>query len=233
MAFLGEMAARIAHNVKNPLSSMKTLVQLLEEDASLPDRARNECRLITGEIDRLNSNISQVLRYAKPARDTDRPADLQAVVHRIVALMRPEAERRGVRLEVDSTDNVTLVEGGEEAASDIVSNLVVNALEASSSGGTVRVCLASNPGAKNGAELIVEDDGPGIPGDVKERIFQPFFTTRAAGTGLGLAIVARRAEEIGGAAECSSPVTGQGGARFVVHFRAARLAGSGDRGHGQ
>jgi K+-sensing histidine kinase KdpD len=73
MAFLGEMAARIAHNVKNPLSSMKTLVQLLEEDSSLPDRTKKECRLITNEIDRLNANISQVLRYAKPARDTDRP----------------------------------------------------------------------------------------------------------------------------------------------------------------
>ncbi len=222
MAFLGEMAARIAHNVKNPLSSMKTLVQLLEEDSSLPERVRKDCQLITHEIDRLNSNISQVLRYAKPARDTDRPADLKAVVNRVIALMRPEAERRGVRLEVDSQAGVTLVEGGEEAASDIVSNLVVNALEASSSGGSVRVCLAHSHSLRNGAELIVEDDGPGIPGDVKEKIFQPFFTTRAGGTGLGLAIVARRAEEIGGAAECSSPIAGQGGARFVVHFRAAR-----------
>ena len=73
MAFLGEMAARIAHNVKNPLSGMKTIVQLMEEDKGLPENARRDCGMLVNEIDRLNRNISQVLRYAKPARDTDRP----------------------------------------------------------------------------------------------------------------------------------------------------------------
>ncbi len=221
MAFLGEMAARIAHNVKNPLSSMKTLVQLLEEDSSLPDRTRKECRLITNEIDRLNANISQVLRYAKPACDTDRPADLAAVATRVIALMRPEAERRGVRLELNSNLAPCPVEGGEEAVNDIVSNIVVNALEASAPGGLVRVSVDHKSSVSNGAQLIVEDDGPGIPLDMKDKIFQPFFTTRPGGTGLGLAIVARRAEEIGGAAECLSPITSHAGARFVVRFRAA------------
>jgi two-component system sensor histidine kinase FlrB len=113
------------------------------------------------------------------------------------------------------------VEGGEEAANDIVSNLVVNALEASAPGGLVRVSVDHKSSVSNGAQLIVEDDGPGIPLDMKDKIFQPFFTTRPGGTGLGLAIVARRAEEIGGAAECLSPITGHAGARFVVRFRAA------------
>ena len=99
MAFLGEMAARIAHNVKNPLSSMKTVVQLMEEDASLPERVRADCRVVAGEIDRLNANISQVLRYAKPAREVDRPTDLGTVVERVLSLTRAEAERRGGRPE--------------------------------------------------------------------------------------------------------------------------------------
>lgn len=221
MAFLGEMAARIAHNVKNPLSSMKTVVQLLEEDSSLPERVRNDCTLVANEIDRLNTNISQVLRYAKPARDTDRPADLLAVVTRVIAMMRPEAERREVRLEFDSQAPGCPVQGGEEAASDIVSNLVVNALQASPPGGRVRVQILTHTETNKAADLIVEDNGPGVSTDAKEKIFQPFFTTRPGGTGLGLAIVARRAEEIGGAAECTSPINAGGGARFAVRFRTA------------
>ena len=233
MAFLGEMAARIAHNVKNPLSSMKTLMQLLEEDSSLEERVRQDCRLVVAEIDRLNASVSQVLRYAKPARDTDRPVDLSRVVTSVVALMRAEAERRRVNLEAAPAGGACLVEGGEEAASDIVSNLVVNALEAGapqhadSSGGNhrrLKVTVSIMPGASERGlvvSLFVDDQGPGVPPDVKAKIFQPFFTTRPGGTGLGLAIVARRAEEIGGTVECISPLTAEGGTRFVVRFRGA------------
>ncbi len=221
MAFLGEMAARIAHNVKNPLSSMKTLVQLLEENSSLPERVREDCRLVTNEIDRLNVNISQVLRYAKPARDTNRAVDLAAVARRVLALARADAERREVRLEFESTPGPCLVRGGEEGASDIVSNLVVNALEASPPGGSVRIRLAPEDSTTDWVELSVEDQGPGIPQELRAKIFQPFFTTRPGGTGLGLAIVARRAEEIGGVVECLIPPGSECGARFRVRFQAA------------
>lgn len=221
MAFLGEMAARIAHNVKNPLSSMKTLVQLLEEDASLPERVRTDCRMVAGEIDRLNANISQVLRYAKPARDADRPADLCAVAERVLNLMRAEAERREVRLEFELAPGACPVEGGEEAASDILLNLVVNALEATPAGGTVWIGVTRAPSPEGCVQLSVEDEGPGIPAGLMSKIFQPFFTTRPGGTGLGLAIVTRRAGEIGGSIQCESPLNRDGGARFVVKFRAA------------
>jgi signal transduction histidine kinase len=239
LAFLGEMAARIAHNVKNPLSSMKTLVQLLEEDATLPERARQDCRMVVAEIDRLNLNISQVLRYAKPARDLDRPVDLSAVVNRVVNLTRLEAERRQVKLDLVTAPEPLMVGGGDEAASDIVSNLVVNALEASPSGATVRIGVRHTDGtvtdsanapaglagkARSGArplELFVEDEGSGVSGELRHKIFQPFFTTRPGGTGLGLAIVARRAEEIGGAVVFESPLESGKGTRFVVRFQTA------------
>jgi signal transduction histidine kinase len=223
MAFLGEMAARIAHNVKNPLSSMKTLVQLLEEDANLPERARHDCRMVVAEIDRLNNNISQVLRYAKPARDTDRAVDLVAVVNRVLGLAGAEADRRQVRWEFESPGTPCEVAGGEEAASDIVSNLVVNAMQASPAGSSVRVRLAPEAGSSAALRLEVEDQGPGISPELKEKIFQPFFTTRPGGTGLGLAIVARRVEEIGGGVDFVSPLehAGPGGTCFRVRFRAA------------
>jgi signal transduction histidine kinase len=226
MAFLGEMAARIAHNVKNPLSGMKTILQLMEEDATLPDGARRDCHMILDEIDRLNRNISQVLRYAKPARDTDRPADLAKVVKRVVAISRTEAEQRRVTFEVSAPDPCP-VEGGEEAASDIVSNLVVNALEASDDGSAIRIWIGRQAANPQNVELIVEDRGRGVPKDRLEKIFQAFYTTRAGGTGLGLAIVKRRLDEIGGSVHCQSPLedgnadAAHPGTRFVVRFRGA------------
>ena len=224
MAFLGEMATRIAHNVKNPLSSMKTLMQLLEEDTSLPERVRVDCHMVVSEIDRLNGNISQVLRYAKPARDTDRAVDLAGVVGRVLSLTRAEAERKQVRLEFEPGAGPCAVQGGEEAAGDIVSNLVVNALEASPGGAAVRVSLERAPAASKEILLTVADCGRGVPPELREKIFQPFFTTRPGGTGLGLAIVARRVEEIGGEVTCESPGDGvsHAGARFHVRFRAAK-----------
>ncbi|MGO9269307.1 MAG: ATP-binding protein [Terriglobia bacterium] len=220
MAFLGEMAARIAHNVKNPLSAMKTIVQLLEEDASLPERARHDCRLVAAEIDRLNANISQVLRYAKPARDTDRPVDLVAVVNRVLTLARADAERRKVSLELTGGAECPIA-GGEEAVGDIVSNLLVNALDASPPGGQVRLRVVGAQCSIGQVGLSVEDEGPGIPAELQEKVFEPFFTTRPGGTGLGLAIVARRAEEIGGSVHCVSPIEGGKGTRFSVRFRSA------------
>ncbi len=221
MAFLGDMAARIAHNVKNPLSSMKTLVQLLERDTSLPARARQDCGMVIKEIDRLNNNVSQLLRYAKQARDTDRPCDLEAVVRRVLVLSQAEADRLGVKMDCSVACTSTRVEGGEEAASDIVSNLVVNALEATPAGGRVVVRIAPDSVATGVVALQVEDEGRGVPAEMQEKIFQPFFTTRPGGTGLGLAIVKRRAEEVGSAVECVSPMHADGGARFVVKFRLA------------
>jgi len=229
MAFLGDMAARIAHNVKNPLSGMKTIVQLMEEDKDLPENTRRDCRMLVDEIDRLNRNISQILRYAKPARDTDRPADLVSVVKRVVAISRMEAERRHIILDMNDAGPCP-VEGGEEAASDIVSNLLVNSLEASGAGSVIRIRLARPPGQPEYINLSVEDQGRGIPKDRLDKIFQPFYTTRAGGTGLGLAIVKRRVDEIGGFVECQSPVgeenatSAHPGTRFVVRFRIAKSA---------
>ena len=97
----------------------------------------------------------------------------------------------------------------------------MNALEATTSGRKIQIGLARSPADERALQLTVEDEGPGIPAELLQEIFQPFFTTRPGGTGLGLAIVARRVEEIGGAVECSSPLSSQGGTRFCVRFRAA------------
>jgi len=131
------------------------------------------------------------------------------------ALLRHEAERRGARLDLRDESLGAAVHGSDEALGDILSNLIVNAIEAIAPGGVIAVRLA-----REGAEAHVEitDDGPGIAPEHHARLFQPFFTTKPSGTGLGLAIVERRAAELGGRVTSDSPVANGRGARFTVRL---------------
>src|SRR5260370_30807623 len=106
-------------------------------------------------------------------------------------------------MQIKVSGGSSMVAASAEAVNDMVSNLVVNALEAAPRGGHVTVCAASHDGV---CTLAVEDDGPGIPEVLREKILQPFFTTKSQGTGLGLAIVARRVAEVGGKLDWDSPV---------------------------
>jgi signal transduction histidine kinase len=128
-------------------------------------------------------------------------------------VLRHEAERRGIALEAVLEKDGMIVAAGREALSDIFSNLLINALEAAERGGHVALRLSRS---EKNALLSVEDDGPGISPAARERILQPFFTTKTQGTGLGLAIVARRVAESGGRLEWDSPVAGGRGTSFRV-----------------
>lgn len=223
LALLGQMAASISHNLRNPLSSMKTLLQLQLENPELPASARPDCEKAIAEVDRLNDKLTQLLRYAKPpvrvgSGITAATVDVAAVAARTVSLLQHEAERRRVSLSLDASAEKAEAAGADEALSDVLSNLIVNALEAVPAGGTVRVRLA-----RRDANIVLEilDDGPGIPEYVRPRIFQPFFTTKPSGTGLGLAIVEKRIAEIGATLGCESPVLNARGTRFTVTLRPA------------
>ena len=216
MAALGQMAASISHNLKNPLGSMKTILQVQLESPELPDAMRSETRLVLEEIERLSAKLNQLLRFSRPAvRNGQGAASCGAreAVEAATSVLRLEAERRGVRLRTDATNESLRVAASEEVMNEILSNLVVNALEAAQGGGHVTLNAAGNG---DGIEFTVEDDGPGIPETARERLLQPFFTTKAQGTGLGLAIVARRVEEFGGRLEWESPVANGRGTRFRV-----------------
>jgi signal transduction histidine kinase len=139
--------------------------------------------------------------------------DVAAIVEEVAGVLSHEAERRGVKLQTKVSGGLAKVAASAEALNDMVSNLVVNALEATSRGGHVLVTGVSSDGA---CVLAVEDDGPGIPAALREKILQPFFTTKSQGTGLGLAIVARRVAEFGGKVDWESPVKDGHGTRFRV-----------------
>jgi signal transduction histidine kinase len=216
LAVLGQMAASISHNLKNPLGSIKTILQVQMESPELPESIRGETKMVLEEIGRLSSKLNQLLQFSRPAVRVSGAAlscDARAVLEEVTGVLRHEAERRGVLLETKLADGNMLVAAGAEALSDIVSNLLVNALEASSRNGHVVVCAAASDGV---GVLVVEDDGPGISASAREKILQPFFTTKAQGTGLGLAIVARRVSEFGGELAWESPVRDGRGTRFTV-----------------
>jgi signal transduction histidine kinase len=221
MASLGQMAANVSHNLRNPLSSMKTVLQVQLENPDLPVDVRRDSTLVVNEIDRMSAKLSQLLRYAKPGLTGERVAAV-ALANQTAVLFRHDAECRNVRFEFERPTEEIFALASEEALSEIFSNLIVNAIEAQSSGGRVRVGLARSDGR---LEIIVEDGGPGISQDLRAKIFQPYFTTKPAGTGLGLSIVARRVEEIGGTISCESPVRGGKGTRFRLMLP---LANAGD-----
>lgn len=212
LAMLGQMAATVSHNLRNPLGAMKTVLQVQLENPDLPVDVRQDCTLVLSEIERMSAKLTQLLHFAKPSANGRRSIAAD-VAGQVVALFRRDAERRSVRLEFDAPDGDASVHASEEALNEILSNLVVNAIEAQPDGGRVRVKLAR---AGRHLDIFVEDDGPGIPPDTRAKIFQPFFTTKATGTGLGLAIVARRLLELGGTIACESPLASGRGTRVHV-----------------
>ena len=216
MAALGQMAASISHNLKNPLGSMKTILQVQLENPEMPESMRGETKMILEEIGRLSAKLNQLLQFSRPAVLRDgRPARCNAseVAREVVGVLRPEAERKGVALELHPAVIALHVAISTEALNDILTNLVVNAMDAAPRGGQVQVGVSRKD--SNGL-LAVEDDGPGVPSELREKILQPFFTTKTQGTGLGLAIVARRASDAGGKLEFESPLKNGRGTRFLV-----------------
>ncbi len=192
LALVGQMAASISHNLKNPLGSIKTILQVQMESAELPESMRGETKMVLDEIGRLSSKLNQLLQFSRPAVRAESVAancDAKVVVVEVASVLRHEAEGRGIVLGTEFPDGSLKVAASAEAMSDIASNLLVNALEAAPRGGHVSVRMTEDNG---GCALVVQDDGPGIPASAREKVLQPFFTTKSQGTGLGLAIVARR-----------------------------------------
>lgn len=224
LAVLGQMAATVAHEVKNPLSSIKSIAQVMRED----DGMRNydgDLDLIIGEIDRLNRTVSQLLAFSRPGRyngaETLRAVSFRDIVDSIVALVSGDAAERNVRINATPICEATLTGSQGAALREALSNLVLNAVQASEPEGvvTVSAILSSSADPRSDDALLtvsVTDEGPGIPLESQDRVYEPFFTTKPRGTGLGLAIVRRRAAELGCAVGLTSPVSGGRGTRFEL-----------------
>ncbi|HVG29885.1 MAG TPA: ATP-binding protein [Pyrinomonadaceae bacterium] len=220
LAALGQMAATVAHEVKNPLSAIKSIAQVMREDERVAGEYSRDLELIVGETDRLSRSVSQLLSFARQSPHSEAAARADELTDAVVHLFDSQAVAGGVSLEWRAEARGALGGSAVEAARDALSNLVVNALQATPAGGVVRVELR-----REGSMLVwsVVDGGAGVPADLRRRIWEPFFTTKQRGTGLGLAIVRRRAEEAGGEARLAPQRSGEG-ARFELLLPAADAA---------
>ena len=207
LAAIGRLAAGIAHEVRNPLGVIRASASLVQESLPAEGEDHRACELITDEIDRLDGLIGSLLAFAKPARLRLESTSLRGVRERAGALA-PGA-RAG---ELELSGGEAHVEGDADLLTQLVLGLILNAGQV----GATRVALAVRDDAE-GVELAVADDGPGVAADQRERVFEPFFTTRPEGTGLGLAMAARIAAAHGGALAVDDDAA-LGGARFVLRL---------------
>jgi signal transduction histidine kinase len=217
LAALGQMAATVAHEIKNPLSSIKSIAQVMSEDERLSGEYARDLSLIVGETDRLSQSVTQLLSFARRESPAEIPCRIAELIKSVVDLFRPEADEKGIIVEswIESDEELDGV--AVSAVRDSLANLLLNAMQATPAGGRVVVEAKRFDGQ---VIIAVRDGGPGIPSEIRDRIWEPFFTTRQRGTGLGLAIVRKRMEEAGGAACLAPPETGAG-ARFELHLPAA------------
>jgi signal transduction histidine kinase len=218
------MAAQVAHEVKNPLSAIKSIAQVMREEKALGDY-QEDLSLIVSEIDRLNRTVSQLLAFSRPGNADSQPVQLSDLINATVKLASGEATERGVELSIESECDVTLTGAQAGALREAFGNLVLNAVQATDAGGKVIIqassqrvgadpCVRPLDSTSNVLVLSVTDTGPGIPADTQQRVFEPFYSTKARGTGLGLAIVQRRITELGGSMELISPAASDRGTTF-------------------
>ena len=214
LAALGRMAATVAHEIKNPLSAIKSIAQVMREDEGLRNEYERDLGLIIGETDRLSQSVMQLLSFARRESPAGQPLSVDELLRSVVDLFRASAKEQGIVLDAQVQVDAELAGKSVSALRDALSNLLLNALQATPQGGKVVLSAAAADG-----ELVisVQDSGSGVPVDLRERIWEPFFTTRQRGTGLGLAIVRKRVQEVGGTATL---VSGNGsGALFQLRLQ--------------
>jgi PAS domain S-box-containing protein len=205
MSLVGELAAGLAHEIKNPLAGIQGTVDILIRRRDAADPEREVLENIRHEVGRIDATVRSVLDHARPRALQRAPASLAEAARRAVLLAGDHAEAMGlpvaITFETECDECVALIDAAQ--IEDAVLNLMLNALEAVEGEGAIRVRVRVD-GESGVAYVEVEDNGRGIADEDLKRIFNPFFTTRAAGTGLGLPAVRRIARAHGGGVDVVS-----------------------------
>ncbi len=227
LSMMGMVASAVVHEVKNPLSSIKTLTTLLAEALGPDSRYAEELTLIQGEVDRLSRTVTGMLSAVRPTVDRGETTALEEFLSGAVRLMRHMAKKRGVSLTLENGAPVPEIRAASDAVREILFNLIGNAIDAAEASkeerGAVVVRIAVEEGR---VTVFVEDNGPGIDPADRDGVFEPFYTTKADGTGLGLAIARERAEAVG--ARLEHRAREGGGTVFAVGFDALGESGVAD-----
>jgi signal transduction histidine kinase len=212
LAELGQLAAGLAHEIKNPLAGVHGALELLRDDAT--PTGRDVYDQMLAELDRVNGTIHALLNFARPSRPVRIPTDIPLLIESAARLLRPALARRGIVLDVGSAPGMRLFSLDPGQMRQVLVNLITNAVDAVDKGGRIEVRAAPLPD-DSGIVLAVTDNGPGIAPEDHDRVFDPFYTTKFTGTGLGLSVVRSLIEKHGGHVNLTSE-PGKGATFFVV-----------------
>jgi signal transduction histidine kinase len=226
LASLGEMAAGIAHELKNPLAGIEVMAGLLRRQVSDSADAQSLLADIISEAKLANAIVVEMLEFVRPIRLQVERTDLTGVLHQAVTLAESKVSRGNVLVQLDMSPGLPMIDGDQHQLCQVFTNLLTNAFEALDGSGRIAIkvvtealepdpAFASDPHAPTPAVIVdVSDDGPGVPAELSDRIFDPFFTTKPQGSGLGLPIVRKIVDAHDGRIDLTS--TPGGGTRFRV-----------------
>lgn len=203
MAALGELGARLAHEIRNPLHSISLIIDHIRdrfapvEDVSTR-KFEHYITNIKTELKRLNKLVSDFLQVSRPSHPEMHSIQLKAFLSQIQQFLEPEAEKHGIQFDIDVSPAELSVPGDEDLLKTACLNIALNAIQAMEEGGHLQIDARTHvnlQGQEKGCKIVFADTGPGIPLEDRQKIFEPYFTTKKQGTGLGLAIVNRVIED--------------------------------------
>jgi len=227
LASLGQLAAGLAHEIKNPLAGIHGVLELLRDEESNSDR-RHLYREMLDELDRVNGTIQTLLGFARPSPPRRVPTAIAELIGGIAKLLRPGLSKKGITLETTVAPELTTFPLDPDQIRQVVVNLVGNAADAIEENGTIAIRATNFPDG-SGLILAVEDDGPGIPEERRQEIFEPFYSTKFSGTGLGLAVARSLVAKHGGELQVESR-EGRGSVFFALFPDPKRADDEGSQG---
>ncbi|UQA57765.1 sensor histidine kinase [Polyangium aurulentum] len=218
LTVVGQVAGSFAHEIGSPLNTILGWSRLSAADDAIPEGVRRQFETISAQCERITRIVQRMLAVARPPSDLVQPVHLGEVVREVTAFLAPDLRARRVDLRVDVAEGLPPVTAVRDQVMQVVMNLCVNAIQAQSGSGTLRISLAAEVEDARPKTLCLEvaDAGPGVPEELRGQIFEPFYTTKRAsgGTGLGLPIVTDIVRELGGKVEVRDAP--EGGALFRV-----------------
>ncbi|HYO90494.1 MAG TPA: ATP-binding protein, partial [Pyrinomonadaceae bacterium] len=227
-AVVGRLASAIAHEIRNPLNYINLTLDHLRNAFAPEDEKKRETfeRLavqLKKEVARINTRITEFLKYTRPTRLELRPLDLKPLAEDALRMVEVQAAESGIETRIETEDDVPLIMGDEETMRSVLTNLIINGLQAiDGEGGRLTIHLAGSDNGRREARIDITDTGRGIPPENISQIFEPYFSTKETGTGLGLAIVKKGVDDHGGTINVQSEAGA--GTTFTITLPAGRVA---------
>ena len=214
LSSLGRLSTSVAHEVKNPLSSIKAIVQVLKEDSGNEPKTQESLSIIVEEIDRLTKVVNQLLVFAKPQMDSKSTVKINDVINKVLVVLRHEADMNNVDIHLEVSDDLPVITVDEGSLNEVFFNIIHNAIQAMSEGGKLTISMSYDQ-KDDYITVVFKNTGSCISEEDMGKIFEPYYTTKQTGTGLGLAIVKKKLEELKGMIHVTSD---DSSTRFTVRI---------------